>query len=468
MSSAISVGDVIERRSISGLQWSVFILCGLVICVEGFDTQSISYVAPVLSKAWGLPPGALGPTFAAGLIGQAAGAFVLAPLADRFGRKPVIVAATAAFGFLTWITGYATNFTELFALRFLTGFGLGAALPTAVTMTAEYSPFRCRATAVALLMCSFPLGAAGGGAVPAALLAWPGWPAVFLAGGVATVLLVPCLLFFLPESIRFLALSPNGSARLPSLMARIDPSISSTDQVRYVDVNDMHSKVSVRELFAPGVRRTTILLWIIFFVNLLDVYLLISWLPTVVSQAGLSVSAAALVTSTLLIAGVIGSFVLGPLIDRFGPTPVLTTTFLLGAVSIALIGFVGASVPLLVVTVFGAGVAVSGGQNCNNGVSSKCYTPAAGATGVGWANAVGRVGSAVGPTIGGLMLYLDADIRVIMLVSALPAVIVACTYLALPSIRPISCPQRFGDEHAVRLNSISTSGDDDFPVRSRS
>jgi AAHS family 4-hydroxybenzoate transporter-like MFS transporter len=461
MSTVVSVGDVIERRPISGLQWLVYFLCGLVIFVEGYDTQSISYVAPTLSRAWGLPPGALGPIFAVGLIGQVAGALLLAPLADRFGRKPVIIAATTAFGIMTWLTGFSNSFSELFMLRLLTGVGLGAALPNAITLTAEYSPFRCRTTAVALLMCGFPLGAAGGGAVAAVLLAWSSWPAVFFAGGLVTVLLLPCLIFLLPESVRFLALSPKSSVALPRLMARIDPSISSTEQVRYVDGSERRGKVRVRELLADGIGRSTILLWIIFFVNLLDVYLLISWLPTVVNRAGLSVSAAALVTSTLLVAGVAGSFVLGPLINRFGATRVLPASFLLGAVSIASIGFVGASVPLLLITVFGAGVAVSGSQNCNNGVAAKCYTPAMGATGVGWANAIGRIGSAVGPSIGGMMLYLDADVRFIKIASAVPAVIVACTYLAMPSIA--ASPRRRTEQGAGSMNGLSVSVEDEFP-----
>lgn len=431
MSTTISVGDVIDRRPISVLQWTVYCLCFLVIFVEGFDTQSIAYAAPLLNKAWNLPPGMLGPAFAIGLIGQAAGAFFLAPLADRMGRKPVIVVATAVFGVLTWVTGHVTSFDQLFVVRLLTGIGLGAALPNAIALTSEYSPFRCKATAVALLMCGFPLGAASGGLIAASLMAWWGWPAVFFAGGLATVLLVPCLIVLLPESVRFLARRPGGAARLKPLLVRIDPSVGSLDETRFVDT-DTHTKVHVRELFAAGMARATILFWVIFFTNLLCVYLLISWLPTVIHQSGLSVSVAALVTSTLLIAGVLGSFVLGPLIDRFGASRVLPISFLIGAVSIGSIGFIGPSVPLLLIAVFGAGIAVSSGQNCNNGVAAKTYPPAIGVTGVGWANAIGRAGSACGPAIGGLMLSFNTDLRVIMLAAAVPCVIVALAYLAMP------------------------------------
>jgi MFS transporter, AAHS family, 4-hydroxybenzoate transporter len=452
MSAIISVGEVIDRRPISILQWTVYCLCFLVIFVEGFDTQSIAYAAPLLNKAWNLPPGMLGPVFAIGLVGQAAGAFFLAPLADRVGRKPVIVLATTGFGILTWATGHVFAFAGLFVVRLLTGVGLGAALPNAITLTAEYSPFRCRATAVALLMCGFPLGAACGGFVAATLMARWGWPAVFFAGGLATVLLVPCLIFLLPESVRFLARRQSGAPRLKPLMARIDPSIGSLDRPRFVET-DTHTKVHVRELFTAGRARSTILFWVIFFTNLLCVYLLISWLPTVIHQSGLSVSVAALVTSTLLIAGVLGSFVLGPLIDRFGASRVLPVSCLVGAVSIGSIGFIGPSVPLLLIAVFGAGVAVSGGQNCNNGVAAKMYPPAIGATGVGWANAIGRTGSACGPAIGGLMLSFNTDVRVIMIAAAVPCVVVALAYIAM---RPISTTERSKEQVGKNVGAQPT------------
>ena len=132
MSSAtISVTDVIDWRPIGALQWSVFLLCGLAVFVDGFDTQAIGYVAPVLSKELKLPPGGLGPVFAAGLAGLALGAFFLAPLADRIGRRPVIVWSVLAFGLLTLVTGFCNDFFTLLLVRLAAGLGLGAAMPNA-------------------------------------------------------------------------------------------------------------------------------------------------------------------------------------------------------------------------------------------------------------------------------------------------------------------------------------------------
>jgi len=427
-SATTSVTDVIDWRPIGALQWSVFLLCGLAVFVDGFDTQAIGYVAPVLSKELKLPPGGLGPVFAAGLAGLALGAFFLAPLADRIGRRPVIVWSVLAFGLLTLVTGFCNDFFTLLLVRLAAGLGLGAAMPNAITLTAEYSPQRRRGTSVALLMCGFGLGSASGGAVAARLLESFSWRWVFFVGGAVTLLLVPMLIVFLPESLRFLSFLPDEAARLSRLMTRIDPAIGAT---RFATTKEATKRLQVRELFAHGQAGVTILLWVIFFMNLLDLYLLANWLPTAIHDAGLSVGVAALCTAMLQIGGIIASFALGPLVDRFGPTLVLPVIYVFGAVSIALIGFAGTSVAFTVAAVFGAGFALVGSQNCNNGVAAKVYPTEVRATAVGWANAVGRIGSIVGPTIGGIMLGLHADIRSVFIASAVPALIAALAYLTM-------------------------------------
>jgi AAHS family 4-hydroxybenzoate transporter-like MFS transporter len=433
-STTISVSDVIDSRPIGALQWSVFVLCGLAVFVEGFDTQAIGYVAPVLSKEWKLPPGGLGPVFAAGLAGLALGAFFLAPLADWIGRKPVIVWSVSAFGLLTLATGFCHDFSTLLFVRLAAGFGLGASMPNAITLTAEYSPQRRRATSVALLMCGFGLGSASGGVAAARLLESSGWPSVFFAGGAITLLLVPVLIVFLPESVRFLSFPSGEAARLSRLMARIDPAVG---VAQFAATRDATRRLRVRELFVHGQARVTILLWVIFFMNLLDLYLLANWLPTAIHDAGLSVGVAALATTMLQVGGIIASFALGPLVDRFGPTFVLPVIYVFGAVCIALIGFAGTSVAFTVVSVFGAGFAIVGSQNCNNGVAARVYPTEVRATAVGWANAVGRIGSIVGPTIGGIMLGLHADMRSVFIASAVPPLIAALAYLAMRRVRGV-------------------------------
>ena len=178
-----------------------------MLFLDGFDTQAIGYVAPALAKEWGLTKGALGPVFSAGLFGLMIGALLFGPLADRIGRKRIIILSTLAFGVCALATAFVHDVNTLLAIRFLTGLGLGGAMPNAIAMTSEFNPRRRRATMVMIMFCGFSVGAALGGLLAAALIPHFGWRSVFVVGGVAPLLLVPILALRLPESVRFLALS---------------------------------------------------------------------------------------------------------------------------------------------------------------------------------------------------------------------------------------------------------------------
>jgi MFS transporter, AAHS family, 4-hydroxybenzoate transporter len=429
-SGRLTISDLIDRRPLGPVQYAVYALCGAAVFVEGFDAQAIGYVAPVLSRNWGLKAGALGPVFAVGLLGLALGSFLFAPLADRIGRRPVILWSTLSFGLLTVATGFCQNIETMLIVRVLTGLGLGAAMPNAIALTAEYSPQRTRATAVTLLMCGFGLGAATGGLVAAQILERAGWPTVFYIGGGLTLLLVPFLAARLPESVRFLALVPAKAPQFAATLARIDPTldfkeIAVTQQPLYGSIQRL------RDLFATGRTRLTVLLWVVYFMSLLDLFLLANWLPTVIHAAGVSVGTAAVASAMLQIGGIVASFLLGPLIDRFGAFRVLPVAYVFGAICIAAIGYAGSAVVLIFITVFGAGFAIVGSQNCNNAVAASLYPTEARATGIGWALAIGRIGSIVGPSIGGLMLAFDVSIGHVLLASSVPALVAAAAYLMM-------------------------------------
>ena len=193
-----------------------------MLFLDGFDTQAIGYVAPALAKEWGLSKAALGPVFSAGLFGLMIGALVFGPLADRIGRRKIIIFSTLAFGLGTLATAFVSDVNTLLAIRFLTGLGLGGAMPNAVAMTSEFSPHRRRATMVMIMFCGFSIGAALGGLLAAALIPQFGWRSVFVVGGVAPLLLVPIVAWRLPESVRFLALTGQANARVAELLGQID------------------------------------------------------------------------------------------------------------------------------------------------------------------------------------------------------------------------------------------------------
>src|SRR6195952_6143093 len=221
----VDVAEFIDQQPVGGFQVGLLLTCAAVLFLDGFDTQAIGYVAPALAKEWGLTKAALGPVFSAGLFGLMIGALIFGPLADRIGRKKIIIFSTLAFGIGTLATAFIADVNTLLAIRFLTGLGLGGAMPNAVALTSEFSPHRRRATMVMAMFCGFSVGAALGGLLAAALIPVFGWRSIFLIGGLVPLIYAPFLARMLPESIRFLALTGRDNVRLGALLAKVAPAV---------------------------------------------------------------------------------------------------------------------------------------------------------------------------------------------------------------------------------------------------
>jgi MFS transporter, AAHS family, 4-hydroxybenzoate transporter len=403
--SPVDVVEFIDAQPVGGFQLRLLMICAAVLFLDGFDTQSIGYVAPALAKEWGLTKGALGPVFSAGLFGLMIGALLFGPLADRIGRKKIIVFSTLAFGIGTLITAFVQDVNALLAIRFLTGLGLGGAMPNAIALTAEFNPRRRRATMVMIMFCGFSVGAALGGLLAAALIPQFGWRSVFVVGGALPLLLAPLLALRLPESVRFLVLAGRAPARVTEMLGLIGPTTAFAPATRFVVHEPELAGLPVLHLFRNGRTLVTLLLWVVFFMSLLDLFFLSNWLPTVLNDLGASVSAAAAIGSMLQVGGVVGAFALGSIIDRFS-FRALALVYLIGVFAVGAIGQLGHSVVFVTMAIFAAGFCIVGGQIAANALAAGYYPTAVRATGVGWALGIGRVGSIVGPLVGGLLLTM--------------------------------------------------------------
>ena len=423
--SGIDVSGVIDQRRIGGFQIRVAVLCALAVFMDGFDTQVIGYVLPAIAKSLQIPPQQLWPVATSGLVGLMVGALSLGILADRVGRKPVIVFCLLFFGGCMLLTPTASSVQGLATWRFFTGLGLGGAMPNAIALTAEYSPQKVRATAVMTMFLGFSFGAAIAGFVTAGLVNRFGWEAVFYTGAVLPIVFALVLMALLPESIRILALRGTEGARIARLLSRIDPGGAYSAQSSFTIHEEKAGGLPVQHLFRERRALSTALLWIMFFMNLLCIFFMTTWLPTVITKLGLSLEFAATATGLMQIGGCLGTLCFGPLVDRFGSFTVLSITYIAAALFIAAIGVAGADRVLLVVTAFAAGFCIVGGQNQMNALASIVYPTYIRSTGVGWALGIGRIGTLVGTAVGGTLLGLGLAIPTIFLVAAAPALITA-------------------------------------------
>jgi AAHS family 4-hydroxybenzoate transporter-like MFS transporter len=429
----VDVQALIDAAPLSRGQKWLILWCFLVVAIDGFDTALVGFIAPPIRGEWGLTPASLAPLFAAGLFGLMAGAFVAGPLADRYGRKAMLVACIAVFGVASLASVESPDLQTLIALRFLTGVGLGGAMPNAVTLTAEYCPSARRASLVTLMFCGFTLGSAVAGFVGAQVIPAFGWRAMLVIGGALPLALTPVLIIALPESVRYLVLRGEAASRVVSVLRRMLPSVDLADATLARPAAPAHSPIG--QLFAFELRAGTILLWVAFFMSLLVVYLLSNWLPTLIIGAGFTLRQASLITAMFQVGGTLGAIAIGRWMDAREQHRVLGVSYALASVFVAGLGYAAGQSWLLVVLIFGAGFCVSGSQVGANALAAGFYPTASRATGVGWALAVGRLGSILGSFMGGAMLAQQWSLPTLYAVVALPPLVAAAALVKLGVMR---------------------------------
>ena len=408
------ISEIIDRAKISPYQILILTLCFLIALLDGFDTAIIGYIAPALREEWGLQPAQLSPAFGAGLFGLLLGSLLFGPLADAIGRKRVLLVAVLVFGGCTLASAYTHSIESLTWLRFITGIGLGGAIPTCITLSSEYSPARRRMLMVTLSWSGFTAGLALGGLLAGQIIPTFGWRGLLLVGGIAPLALLPLLAWQMPESVRFMATGQRWAG------------VTIVDDERPAQATS-----PISHLFIEGRAVRTLLLWAAFFCSLFVFYLLTSWLPTLLKDAGYDIAHASRIGAMVPLGGTLGAILMALLMDRIGPYRVLAVSYLGAALVIGATGYLMGDVYTLAAVVFLIGFGVAGAQNGLNLVSATLYPTAARVTGVSWAMANGRFGSIVGSMLGGWMMAAAGSTEVFFLWLALPALLGAAAIFLL-------------------------------------
>lgn len=434
--SVLDIAALVDSRPLTAFQIRTLVLIGCLVLMDGLDVQAIGFVAPALLRSWSLEPAALGPIFGAGLLGMLAGSMSLSVLADRIGRRPVLIGATFFFALCVLATAATRSVPQMVALRFLTGVGIGGVMGNAVTLASEYCPAARRASLLMAISCGFTAGAMLGGLLAAVLIPRAGWQSVFIAGGLLPLGIAFLLIRELPESLQLLLVRGAERRHIEHWLKRLAPGVAIDPNTTFVCPQITTGRGSVLDLFREGRGVQSLLLWAVSFANLLNLFFLANWLPLLATRMGFGNSLGVLIGTTLQAGGMVGALILGPLIDRLGYYRVLTPAFLMGAAMIAAIGRPDLPIAIVCAVVLLAGVSIVGGQPGINALAASLYPTRLRATGVGWCLGIGRAGSIVGPVIAAQLIARHWSSEQLFLVAAVPAALSSLVIWGMAQTRP--------------------------------
>ena len=418
-----NVPKLIDERPLGRLGLAVIVLSALINLLDGMDTQSIGVAAPFIAQTLGLPLAEFGPIFSAALLGAAFGAIVFGAIADRVGRRRLLILATVTFGVFTLATAHAGSVHALVVFRFLAGVGLGGATPCFIALTSEYAPARHRATCVTIMWAGFPLGAMLGAFTNSLLIADYGWRAIFYIGGVLPLVLALALVVWLPESLKFLLTrGARSTGSVLRILTRLGATEVSADTVLTADEEKL-AGLPLRHVFTDGRALGTLLLWVPFFMGFGILTVAVLWTPTLLRLNGISPAATAFVVAFNGLGGVIGMAAAGRLIERFGVVTTMVPSFILGGLATVGLGFGASSVAAAATFIGLIGLFIGLASAGAIALAALIYPTAIRSTGVGLGMAVGRFGQVVSPLIAGAMLVAKFDAGQIMLAMAIGALI---------------------------------------------
>lgn len=446
MSQVVAIDRLVDEQRIRWFNVSLLIWSFLAMFADGYDIGALSFAQPELQVLWHVPKAAFGPASSASLVGILLGAPLLGLVGDRYGRKAAIVLGSFVYGLSSLAVIGTHDLEQVIALRLITGIGLGGLMPNTIALNSELAPKRLRATLITLMFVGITLGSSAPGLVAYAWMPHYGWRVLFLVGGMVPLAVAVCLIFALPESVKFLALRGGRARQLLALARRMRPDLDIADGARFVPAPDeVHAAadpVGLRRLFGGGLTWITPLLWACFATALMSNYFLNSFLPLIFRDSGMPAGQAALAATMYHVGGTVGGLIMSVLLDRFGFV-VIALLFGAAVPAIAALGFVPTTFLALAPLATLSGLAVLGAQFGNNAAAGLLYPTSVRSKGVGWALGIGRFGAIVGPLVGADLLAMNLPLSRLFLCAAAPmlagaiaaAALVRLCYLRLGGLR---------------------------------
>jgi MFS transporter, AAHS family, benzoate transport protein len=423
--NSVNVFKVIDESKFNRFQGSVLFWCAFIMIFDGYDLVVYGSVLPVLMKEWALTATQAGTLGSAALFGMMLGAFVFGPLADKMGRKSVILFCISLFSLFTGLIAMANGPLEFGIFRFIAGVGLGGIMPNTVALMTEYSPRSLKSVLVSLMFSGYSVGGMLAAGLAIILMGQFGWQSLFFVG-ILPLLLVPVMYKTLPESPRFLLIK-NQTSKLDTILSKINRGYTRLENQVFEQLKE-EAGAPVVQLFKNGRFLSTIMFWVSFFLCLLMIYGLNTWLPNLMTKAGLPVGSGLMFLLVLNLGAVFGATFGGWLADKWNPKPVLILFFVAAGVSLTLIGLLE-NIVILYILIGIAGASTIGTQIICNSYISQYYPTKMRSSGIGWALGVGRIGAIAGPMIGGMLFSKSLPYYQNFLVFAIPGIIGAIALL---------------------------------------
>jgi MFS transporter, AAHS family, benzoate transport protein len=427
--TTINIRDFISEARFGRFHGGMLFWACFIITFDMYDLVVYGSVLPVLMKEWSLGPVEAGAIGSYGIFGMMVGAILFGILADRLGRRKVLTASIILFSAATALCAFAPGPVTFSILRALGGLGIGGILPCLIAMLTDYAPKNRANSLVAIVMCFFSVGGILAAFVAMLLLPAFGWGSVYLVAALPLVFLPLMMKYFLdsPASL----LEKGKIDELRSALSKVNGQVALDANTEFMGLTQKEPGSPVSALFTNRRALGTIMIWIAFFMCLLMINGLTTWLPKLMVEAGYALSSGLTFMIVLNVGAIVGTLVLGKLADKWGVKRVLVPMFVVSALSLTLLGF-GNNMAVLLLLVAITGACTMGAQNISYAFVAQYYPSFMRSTAIGLASGVGRMGAVVGPMFGGVLLTLSLPVEMNFLFFAIPGVFAALAFLFVP------------------------------------